>query len=80
MKQYLYIQESILQKVTNGQVEKYNQRKGYIDNAKKKLSMANTIPVEIKKTLMEMLDNPSKENIQNLQEYILKQSASLQLS
>ncbi len=27
-----------------------------------------------------MLDNPSKENIQNLQEYILKQSASLQLS
>lgn len=80
MKQYLYIQEATLQKVTNGQVERYNQRKGYIDNAKKKLSVANTLPLEMKKTLMEMLDAPSKENIQNLQEYILKQSASLQFS
>jgi hypothetical protein len=53
-----------------GRKETYNE-KWFISNAKDIVANAEFIPAREKERIMLFLDNPNKENIQNLQRYIL---------
>jgi hypothetical protein len=63
-----------LQYKWNGPKERFNQDNKFLIQAKDKLTSLSHIPVETKKKILTFLDNPTKENIQNLQKMILQRS------
>lgn len=77
LKPYVYTKIDInLQKKDNWQKEKYNNNPS-IETAKTKLESLADIPQDQKLLITSFLNDPSKENIQNLQKFILDQSKGL---
>jgi hypothetical protein len=65
-----------LTKVEKGTSEKYNNNESILA-AQTKLESLGDIPADQKALVKSFLDDPSKENIQNLQKFILEQSKDL---
>lgn len=57
-----------------GTTEKYNEKHDFVKNAKTEIEKFTNIPKEQKDKLLSYLNNPSKENIQALQNFMLAQS------
>ena len=77
LKPYVYTKSDMgLTKVEKGTSEKYNNNESILA-AQTKLESLGDIPADQKALVKSFLDDPSKENIQNLQKFILEQSKDL---